>query len=88
MTLPLILACLWVLVGAATAMLPLRKQMIPGLALLISAPILLVWIGRVHGWLWVVVCLLAIGSMMRNPLIYLYKRATGQEVHLPPEMRR
>lgn len=88
MSTPLILACLWVVAGTITAFLPMRRQMIPGLALLIAAPVLLVWIGMLHGWVWVVASLLAIGSMMRNPLIYLYKRATGQEVHLPPELRK
>ena len=88
MSAALILACLWVVAGTITAFLPMRRQMIPGLALLITAPALLVWIGVVHGWVWAALCLLAIGSMMRNPLIYLYKRATGQEVHLPPELRK
>ena len=41
MSMPLILGCLWVLVAAATAMLPMRRQMVPGLALLVAAPVLL-----------------------------------------------
>lgn len=88
MSAPLILACLWVVAGTIAAFLPMRYQIIPGLALLITAPILLVWIGYAHGWVWVVMGLLAFLSMMRNPLIYLYKRAIGQEVHLPPEFRK
>jgi hypothetical protein len=35
-----------------------------------------------------VICLLAFGSMMRNPLIYLWKRARGEKVELPPELRQ
>lgn len=85
----LILACsLWVIVGAVTAFLPLRRQMIPGLLLILTAPVLLVWIGNVHGWVWVLAGLLAFGSMFRNPIIYYYKRARGIPVELPPEFRK
>ena len=49
---PLILGCLWVIAAAGTAMLPMRLQRYPGLPLLVAAPVLLVWIGQVHGWLW------------------------------------
>jgi hypothetical protein len=88
MSLPLILACVWVLVATVTALLPLRAQMVPGLALLVSAPVLMVWIGAAHGWVWLVPLVLAFASMMRNPLIYLWKRARGQMPDLPPELRR
>ena len=88
MSLPLILGCIWVLVAAATAMLPMRGQMVPGLALLVSAPVLMFWIGAAHGWVWLLPALLAFGSMMRNPLIYIWKRANGQTPDLPPELRR
>jgi hypothetical protein len=84
----LIAGCLWVLAAAATAMLPMRGQMVPGLALLVTAPLLMVWIGMVHGWIWVVVALLAFLSMFRNPLIYFWKRARGLPADLPPELRR
>lgn len=82
MSLPLILACVWALAATATALLPMRLQMVPGLALLITAPVLLVWIGLVHG-AWVVVA--ATGgflSMFRRPLIYIARRAMGRK--LPP----
>lgn len=85
----LILACsLWVIVGAGTAFLPLRRQMIPGLLLILTAPALLVWIGLVHGWVWVVVGVLAFGSMFRSPIRYFYRRARGLPVDLPPEFRK
>jgi Protein of unknown function (DUF2484) len=87
MTAPLVIGCLWVLAAAATAMLPMKRQMVPGIALLIAAPILLVWIGWVHGWVWAVVGLLAFLSMFRNPLIYFARRAMGKPVELPPELR-
>lgn len=80
MSLPLILGCVWIIVAALTAMLPMRLQKFPGLPLLIAAPVLLVWIGREHGWPWVVFGLFAFLSMFRRPLIYLGRRAMGLPV--------
>jgi hypothetical protein len=87
MTAPLVIGCLWVLAAAATAMLPMKRQMVPGVALLIAAPMLLIWIGSVHGWVWAAVGTLAFLSMFRNPLIYFARRAMGKPVELPPELR-
>jgi hypothetical protein len=78
MSLALILGCLWVLAAAITAMLPYRMQFPPGIALLLMAPPLLVYIGISHGWFWVAVGLFALGSMFRNPLLYFAKRLTGR----------
>ncbi|MFM2391865.1 MAG: hypothetical protein RLZZ437_3420 [Pseudomonadota bacterium] len=88
MTTPLIIGCLWVIAAAATAMLPMKRQMLPGVALLIAAPFLLIWIGWVHGWLWVTVGTFAFLSMFRNPLLYFARRAMGKPADLPPELRR
>jgi Protein of unknown function (DUF2484) len=88
MSLPLILGCLWVVAATVTAMLPMRRQMIPGVGLLVSAPALLIWIGIAHGWLWVGFGLFAFGSMFRKPLFYLARRLTGQAVEPPPEFRK
>lgn len=85
---PLILGCLWVLAAAATAMLPMRRQMVPGLALLIVAPGLLVWIGLVHGWLWLAIGLFAFLSMFRNPLLYFLRRALGRPARMPKELEK
>jgi hypothetical protein len=64
----LIAGCLWVLAAAATAMLPMRRQMVPGLALLVAAPALIAWIGVSVSW-WVGgLGLLAFLSMFRRPL--------------------
>ncbi|NEY91862.1 DUF2484 family protein [Tabrizicola oligotrophica] len=65
---PLVLGGLWVLAASATAFLPMRRQMVPGLALLLLAPGLLVWIGLSHGWLWLAFGLFAFVSMFRRPL--------------------
>ena len=85
---PLILGALWVIASAITAMLPMRRQMVPGIALLLAAPVLLVWIGWVHGWLWLAVGLLAFLSMFRNPLLYFARRALGRPAPLPKELEK
>lgn len=78
MTSPLIFACLWVLAATGVAFLPMRSQYIPGLGLLIGAPVLLVWIALDYGP-WVAgFASLAVLSMFRRPLIYLTKRAMGR----------
>ncbi len=64
----LIAGCLWVLAAAATAMLPMRRQMAPGLALLLAAPVLIVWIGATVSWGAGALGLLAFLSMFRRPL--------------------
>lgn len=87
MSLPVLFACLWVLASAIVAMLPMRRQYVPGVALLIAAPFLIFWLGYAHGWWWVVVGLLAFGSMFRNPLIYLYRRARGEQPELPQDFK-
>lgn len=77
MSLPLIIGALWVVAAAITAMLPMRTQMVPGITLLIAAPVLLVWIGLTHGWLWLAFGTFAFVSMFRNPLLYFIRRALG-----------
>jgi hypothetical protein len=84
---PLILGCLWVIAVAGTAMLPLRLQRYPGLPLLVAAPVLLVWIGQVHGGVWVAFGLFAFLSMFRRPLNYLCRKALGLPAELPAELR-
>ena len=68
MSLSLILACLWVVVAAIIAMLPMRRQFAPGLTLLLTAPFLLAYLGYQHNpWL-VLAASIAIISMFRRPL--------------------
>ncbi len=73
----------WVVAAAITAMLPMRLQYPPGITLLVLAPLLILWIGTVHGWVLAVICLLAFLSMFRNPLIYFWKKARGIPVDRP-----
>ncbi len=83
----LIAGCLWVVASAITAMLPMRRQMVPGIALLAAAPVLILWIGATHGWGWSAAGLFAFVSMFRNPLRYFAARALGRPVELPPDLR-
>lgn len=83
----LIAGCLWVFAATATAMLPLRRQMVPGIALLVAGPPIVVWIGATHGWGWGAFGLFAVLSMFRNPLRYFLNRALGRPGDLPPELR-
>lgn len=85
---PLVFGCLWILCAAILAMLPMKRQMLPGLILLIVAPFLLVWIGWVHGWVWVLVGTFAIVSMFRNPLICFLRRALGRPASLPKDLEK
>lgn len=88
MSTPLILGALWVVASAIVAMLPMRRQMVPGIALLVAAPVLLVWIGWAHGWLWLAVGVFAFVSMFRNPLRYFLRRALGRPAPLPKELEK
>ena len=87
MSTSLILGFLWVISSAITAFLPMRRQMVPGLALLIAAPVLLWFIAQDYG-VWVfLITLLAALSMFRNPLIYFARRAMGLPVSLPKDLQ-
>ncbi len=87
MSLAITLGCLWVLASAIVALLPMRHQYVPGVTLLIAAPFLLAYIGYQHGWVLTAIGLFALVSMFRNPLRYFWKRAMGQPVELPKELR-
>jgi Protein of unknown function (DUF2484) len=83
----LVLGFLWVIASAITAFLPMRRQMVPGLALLAAAPVLLWFIARDYG-IWVfLITLLAALSMFRNPFIYFARRAMGLPVSLPKDIQ-
>ena len=82
---PLLIGALWVLASAIVAMLPMRYQYAPGICLLIAAPILIIWIGAVHGWVFGAIGLFALLSMFRHPLVYLTKKALGRPGTQPRE---
>lgn len=77
------LSILWVFASAVVAVLPMRWQYVPGLILMIVAPILIFEIARTAGFLVAAAGLAAFVSMYRNPLKYVWTRLTGQQVELP-----
>ena len=77
------LCILWVLCSAAVAMLPMRLQYVPGIALLVAAPVLIVAIGRQQGWVLAALALAAFASMYRNPLRYRPARLGGNAPRVP-----
>jgi hypothetical protein len=85
---PLTLGALWVIAAAITAMMPMRLQSYPGIPLLIAAPLLLIWIGLTHGFVWVAFGTFAFLSMFRRPLNYFVRMALGLPLPpLPPELQ-
>ncbi len=80
MSLTLIFACFWVLAAAGVAALPMRRQFVPGVALLIAAPVLIGLIFYEHGpWLGAA-ALFGFVSMFRRPLWYFGRKALGMPV--------
>jgi len=77
------LSILWVFAAVTVAMLPMRHQYVPGIALLIAAPALIVAIGVTQSWLLAIAALAAFVSMFRNPLRYLAARLRGETPELP-----
>lgn len=80
----LLWACIfWVLASAVVAMLPMRQQYIPGVALLIAAPVLIVLAAWTWGWWVAAFTIFAFVSMFRNPLRYFWTRARGENPEIP-----
>lgn len=74
---------LWVVASAAVAMLPMRQQYVPGIALLLAAPVLILWVGIAVSWWLGAFALFAFVSMYRNPLRYFLTRARGAHPEVP-----
>lgn len=87
MTLSLILAFLWVIAAAITALLPMRMQYPPGVTLLILSIPLLVFVGYQNGWWVAALAFISAASIFRNPLKYFIRRAMGYPVSPPKELR-
>lgn len=73
-----VFACIWVILASAVAFLPMRYQIVPGLALLFVAPVLIWLLGREFGLIPAALACLAFASMFRNPLRYVARRLLGQ----------
>ena len=74
---------LWVFASAGVAMLPMRRQYVPGVILLIAAPVLIVLIGLQVGWIPALLALAAFISMFRNPLRFIWAKLRGQNPEVP-----
>ncbi|MEO9682793.1 MAG: DUF2484 family protein [Tateyamaria sp.] len=77
----------WVFAATGVAMLPMRLQYMPGVALLVIAPLLIIWIGVAVSWWAAVLALAAFVSMFRNPLRFFWAKLRGQNPQFPPELR-
>nr|WP_269142631.1 DUF2484 family protein [Sulfitobacter mediterraneus] len=77
------LCVLWVFASVGVAMLPIRRQYVPGVILLLAAPVLIVMIGLQMGWLIAALALAAFVSMYRNPLKFLIAKLRGQNPQVP-----
>ena len=85
----LILGAFWIIAASITALLPLRAQMIPGLSLLASAPVLLLWIGVTHGFWPTAFGTFALLSLFRRPLNYIVRKLLRLPLPLlAPEFQR
>ena len=71
------LACGWVVASTIVAFLPMHRQYLPGVALLLAAPVLIVLLAIEFG-LWLgVFALFAFLSMFRRPLRYFARKFMG-----------
>jgi len=77
------LSILWVFAAVTVAVLPMRRQYVPGIALLVAAPVLIVAIGMTHSWFFALAAFAAFVSMFRNPLRYFAVRLRGETPELP-----
>lgn len=77
------LCVIWVFASVAVAMLPMRHQYIPGVILLLAAPVLIIMIGQQVGWIPALLGLAAFVSMFRNPLLFILAKLRGQNPELP-----
>lgn len=73
----------WVFASAGVAMLPMRHQYVPGIALLVAAPVLIYFIGQQVGWIPALLGLAAFVSMFRNPLRFIWAKLRGQNPQVP-----
>lgn len=74
---------LWVFASVGVAMLPMRQQYFPGIALLIAAPLLIFFIGQQFGWVLALLGFFAFVSMFRNPLKFIVAKVRGQKPQVP-----
>jgi len=74
----LIAAIAGVFAATATAFLPMRYQLVPGLALIAGAVALIVLLWMQYGWIAGLLALAAFVSFFRRPLGHLLAKLTGR----------
>ncbi len=77
------LCILWVFAATAVAFLPMRRQYLPGVLLLLAAPVLIALIYLQVGLLAGLAALAGFLSMFRNPLRYLWAKLRGRNPQVP-----
>ncbi|MCV2869147.1 DUF2484 family protein [Defluviimonas sp. WL0002] len=70
-----ILICAWVIMATLTAFLPMRRQVVPGVFLLLAAPVLIVLATLDYGVWAGIAATVGFVSMFRRPLFFLARRA-------------
>lgn len=74
----LVVSCCWVILATGVAFLPFRHQFVPGLLLLLAAPVLIFLITRDFGFIPGAMAALGFVSMFRKPLRYFARKAFAQ----------
>ncbi len=74
MNLSLITACAWVVAATCIGLMPMRFHWPGAIFLMIAAVPLLAWVFWVDGLLIGLVCLFAMGSILRWPTLFLIRK--------------
>ena len=74
MTTSLYLACFWAIAATFVALLPMRLQYVPGVSLLLLAPLLMGYLAYEHNVWIVLLAFAAVISMFRRPLVYYIRQ--------------
>lgn len=82
-SLPVVLAVTWVFAATLVAFLPLRQQYLPGVLLLVLAPVVIALLWISHGWIAGAAATAGFVSMFRNPLRYFWQKWRGTLAEAP-----
>ena len=72
-----------VFAAAIVALLSMVQHYVPGVTLLLAVPVLLGWIVWDHGGWILALGLCAFASKYRNPLLYFWRQARGNQPEVP-----
>ncbi|MEL6121742.1 MAG: DUF2484 family protein [Pseudomonadota bacterium] len=79
----IVIGCVWVLACTVIAMLPIRRQIVPGVMLMMAGSFLIWVLIDQPGWLVGGIALFAFLSMFRNHMIYMTQILMGQRPEIP-----